>query len=198
MSSPLYTAAERNKVRSLLREISPIELNWQNPSSGYTALHIAAAKGHADATNALLSFPDLLVNQGDHSLEPAFLLACNYGRVEVVKALLKDPRVDVNFRDLEDCSPLWLATHESNLDVMTWMMASGRHLEAKRPGRFMEEEMTPLEHALGNGNMAAVALLEGFLKDEQAMRRTLRKELKIEGMNCMPCVLDLSSELPSV
>jgi len=57
-----------------------------------------------------------------------FLLCCLANKLPVMKLLLKDPRVDVVLADDEGCTPVWTVIRWSTVEVMEWMLASGREL----------------------------------------------------------------------
>ena len=48
--------------------------------------------------------------------------------MSVVQVLLKDPRVDVTLEDNNGCTPLWWASSYGCLEVIAWLIASGRDL----------------------------------------------------------------------
>ena len=61
--------------------------------------------------------------------------ALEYGSFGVVRFLLTDPRVDVAQPDRQGRTPVWAALHDGYLEVVRWMIASGKELgDVKRDG----------------------------------------------------------------
>ena len=94
----------------------------------WTPLHIASIRGHLEVVKLLLAHPNINVNLKDNDGQTLFLLGCLNGHVLVVRVLLKDPRVDVTLEDNNGCTPLWWASWCGGLDVVEWLIASGRDL----------------------------------------------------------------------
>ncbi|MFH0821783.1 MAG: ankyrin repeat domain-containing protein [Pseudomonadota bacterium] len=88
-ATPLMIAARAGDMEEVLRLLNEgAEVNATSPS-GYTALHYAASKGHADLVRLLLRHgadPDLREAGAELTI---LMSAAKQGRVEVVKALLE-------------------------------------------------------------------------------------------------------------
>jgi len=67
--------------------------------------------------------------------------------------LLKDPRVDVAFTDLDGCTPLWYAARYGHLEVAERLMASGRDFgDLNKKGLWGSEYYSSLGIARKEGN----------------------------------------------
>ena len=79
--------------------------------------------------------------------------SCEFGHVFVMELLLKDPRVDITVDDHNGRTPLWWATCNGHLEVVEWLIASGRDLgdikNKKGKSPMDDKEYTALE--MGNG-----------------------------------------------
>jgi ankyrin repeat protein len=89
--SALYLAALRghaNCVRCLLSKPS-CDVNLCSYDSKHTALSVACLQGYNKSVRFLLQRNDIEVNKAGESQETALILACDEGRVEIVRRLLK-------------------------------------------------------------------------------------------------------------
>ena len=93
-------------------------LNW-NP------LHEAANWGRVDIIHALLSAPNINVNESCGSMKwTALHQAVDNGRLESVKTLLSAPNIDVNSRDWQDWTPLHHAVIDDRGDIIMALLSS--------------------------------------------------------------------------
>ena len=83
---------------SLLSDNPGLNVNWGN-STGRTALHQAAERGHARVVKVLLAHPDIDVNRTDKYRQTPLLFDCYEVHLSVTQLLLKDPRLDVTLDD---------------------------------------------------------------------------------------------------
>ena len=151
MSDPvedlLFDAAWSGSVddlSSLLRDRPDVNVNWTNPDKyQWTPLHAASLRGRVEVAKLLLAHPNIHVNLKSKFGETPFLLGCQISCV--VALLLKDPRVDVTLEDNKGCTPLWYASSSGKLDVIEWLIASGRDLGdiENKKGRWRGKDYTP-------------------------------------------------------
>jgi hypothetical protein len=93
----------------------------------------------------LLAHPQINVNQRDIIGSTPFLAGCRFGKVEVVKILLKDSHVDINMADDDGCTPLWKASYFGHVEVIKWMIASGRDINLDEKGKLNGNYFTAVE-----------------------------------------------------
>ena len=180
----LFVAAQDNeveKVKQLLLAHPEVDINWENPGhfGRYTSLQVACAKGNFEVLPHLLARSDLDVNKRNSWEGTSLLLACLKGRKEAVVGMLQDWRVNVNLADYAGCTPLWWACQCDHLEIVKWLLASGRELDLERKGRFYGREMTPLEVARTNNKREMAELLSNFASDKVQTRLMVRLELKL-------------------
>jgi len=136
----------------------------------------------AEVSFLMLHHPDLNVNlQNKYGYTP-FSNCCTHGHVAVVCELLKDPRVDVILDDGLGRTPLWWASHMRQLEVVEWLVASGRDLGDVKGIHWKDgKESTPLEMARKGENAPIIAVLERFLANPAQTRCELRVKLGVLG-----------------
>ena len=129
----LFLAARDGRaveVSSLLSDNPEIDVNNQivfhDTNVAWTPLTTTSRWGYAAVVKLLLAHPGINVNLKNGEGGTVFSLACQYGRESVVRLMLKDPRVDVTQEDDSGCTPLWYAAACAQLEVIRWLIASGR------------------------------------------------------------------------
>jgi hypothetical protein len=104
-------------------------------------------------------------------------------KVEVVKVLLKDSRVDINLADNGGWTPLWRASKQGDIEAIKWMIASGKEIKsldvkATNSGPFGDDqEYTAIEIARKKNKTEVVSLLERFMANSMQTRHEVRVEL---------------------
>lgn len=151
----LYWAATEGKtsiVKMLLSRNVPASFK---SISDWTPLIGAAAAGHTETVEALLSMNEIGVNETTACGRSALSYAIGNGHIEVSKLLLKFPNVDVNNADIEDDTPLIHAMSDGNMDVLCLLLEDGRAdlAHANRHDR------TALSYAAEYGHVAIVKVL---------------------------------------
>ncbi|GIJ91861.1 hypothetical protein Asppvi_010836 [Aspergillus pseudoviridinutans] len=118
--SPLWLAARHGHIRVVQRllEFQNIDINqgW----GGYLSPLLAAiVAGHTDVVMRLLACGDRLdINAQTYQKESALSLAARYGHLQVVDAILRDPRTDRNSIDDQGRTALWWAAYEGQTTVV--------------------------------------------------------------------------------
>jgi len=118
-------------VETLLEDPN-IEVNWRNPASSFTSLHLACFLTLTNTVKALLAHPKIDVNLKDKEGCTPLGLVCkrDWGR-DVLVILLADPRVLVNEVDNSGSSPLKYLAHKADLERVRLMIASGRVIDVE-------------------------------------------------------------------
>ena len=161
MSTPLMIAAGNGKVKALevLLE-NGADTSCQN-ASGYTALMLAAEGGHEECVNILLqkgncnikiqnfygvnalmlavNYPEITkrlvkgsdISQVDLEGSSVLHLTCKKGSLEVLKILLQEPEISVNYKSFKGETPLHCAIESQRLDFALLLIQNGASLLVK-------------------------------------------------------------------
>ena len=82
--------------------------------------------------------------------------------------------------DMNGRTPLWFASRDGHLEVVEWLMASGRDLGDIKNTKGNGD--TALEIARKQGQSEVVSLLERFLANPAQTRQQLRLKLNVNGI----------------
>ena len=104
----------------LLRELPGIDVNFESGKQG-TALRAAAGRTYPATVQALLQTPGIKVNlQNWQPHKPkrreggpnktALMVSAQHGKVDIVRELLRSPRIDTSIRDIDRQNAEQLAT----------------------------------------------------------------------------------------
>jgi ankyrin repeat protein len=91
--------------------------------NGGTALHRAAAKGHADIVEAITNHRECKVNAKDSKGWSALAFAAFHGHTKCVEVLCARPTVDVMIHGPENKTPLELAQRNKHNSVIAILNA---------------------------------------------------------------------------
>jgi len=96
-----------------------VDVNTATKSRLKTSLHLAVKNRSAEMVSMLLDHPSLKPNETDSSMRTPLMMTMEpkFYSPQVVKALLADPRVDVNFRNAEGDTALHHAVSHANLEA---------------------------------------------------------------------------------
>jgi len=173
------TLSSNTKVRELLQSDPDIDVNGRN-EEGFAALHLVDQI--ATATIFLLH-PAIDVNLLDSQGRTPFFIYCEKGNASLVKLLLQDWRVAINRPSrVGSITPLAIASVGGHVDVVRWIIASGRWLRLRR--WVFWGEFSAL--GLARGNSGVVPLLEQLRKDRRGTITALRNQLEITGELLFP------------
>ena len=129
VSQALYVACQSDDlpaVLSLLRQGANV--NFRDTYS-FTPLHIACANGHERIVQTLLRVPGIEVNPVTSDQATPFIKAFITNRAEVLKVMVLDSRVDVNWNMSKNTSPAFWAAEQGFLRPLKFLLASGRKLK---------------------------------------------------------------------
>ena len=179
----LYAAAHAGDLEAVRRCAVPERLDEPANASGWSALMVAAARGHSDVVRWLLDAgarPDLVSDDADTALS----LAVTRGHVEAARLLIGDRRVDVNARDGRGWTPLQsaalrgydeivglllerddLAANRADVDGRTALIwaASAGHASIVR--RLAADPRVAVAHPAADGVTAAAAARDAGLPE---------------------------------
>ena len=94
-----------------------IDVNKAN-NIGWTAVIMAASRGHVEVVRALVAAPGIDVNKANNDGWTAVMKASVYGHTEVMKALLAAPGIDINKADNTGWTAVMHAAREGRTEVI--------------------------------------------------------------------------------
>ncbi|CAN0006370.1 unnamed protein product [Choristocarpus tenellus] len=120
----LHDAAKRGETEAVSKLVMEqrVDVDRSDPY-GYTPLHWAAQKGHADIVRLLVG-NGALVNVRDKWKRTPLHRAAKEGHVEVVKALL-EAGAEINAQGDANWTPLHCGSFHGRLDVVKMLVDSG-------------------------------------------------------------------------
>jgi hypothetical protein len=114
--------------------------------------------GNITMAEALLNNPDIDLNKPCLGLMTPLALACEKGHLNIVKAMLANPRIHVDIEPQEDTeTPLWLACAAGHTEIVEALLADARTGDAIN--RVMDNKTTPLYIACQEGKLEVVKAL---------------------------------------
>ncbi|XP_011348829.2 LOW QUALITY PROTEIN: uncharacterized protein LOC105285953 [Ooceraea biroi] len=130
--TPLYFAAYKGYkevVEILIANGATVNVGVKS-ADGATPLYVAATLGHTDVVKILLN-NKANINIKDYEGRTALELTVAHGRLEVVKALLQYKKVDMNTKGNDNYTILHIASQESNLEMVKYLVDKGSDINAK-------------------------------------------------------------------
>lgn len=183
--SPLITACSYGHtlvVKVLLDAGADVK---HSDSKGITALHAALLKGDIDLVELLLATPGIIVDaQGINGITP-LMVACVWGRTEIVKHLLK-AGANIEQQNGSGETSLYMAVSFNHEDVVNLLLQSGAKVH-------------PLSQSPITGLQQMQTILESFDKEQlreifQAQGLTFPEQLIDQQIN----ILDYISTNPKL
>jgi ankyrin repeat protein len=154
LPTPLYLAASKGYdkvIELLLRHGANVNTIG---NQGWTALHVASANGHQQATRVLL-LPKYNADtnvQDDHGKTPLHC-ALENGHLGIALSLIKHPG-DQDIRDDRNITPLHIASEKGYLEVVLALLENRADASARCEGN-----KTPLHRALENKRLEVIQAL---------------------------------------
>jgi len=113
------------------------EISRRNPDfDASEALHTACRHLHASMVAVLLAHHTIDVNwKGSDDGCTPFMAACVSRNTDIVRVLLKDPRVNPNEHNINGESPLRNVAFKGYVDILKWWAVSGKKMDMGIPGQ---------------------------------------------------------------
>ena len=168
-------------VKDILVHDPDVDLSWRG-SDGRTALHMSCLQAHLQIVELLLTRRHHInVNQGDFDKNNP-LSSCR--DLEVLKLLLKDPRINVNQEELYAPFPLWRLVETNSLLEIKWLVALRGHevdfwRKARSWGFGGGRNLTAADLAEAAGRTEIALLLRKVMANPVEVRHELCVELGV-------------------
>jgi len=111
----------------------------------------------------------------DSSLMAPVHYLCNLNHPFLFHVLLFHPIVNLNQRDMNQMTPLWMGAYMGSTEFVKWLFASGKPVSTKLTSF---NQKTPLEASEQEGHHVISQLIKDFQKNSSLVSHTLRKEVK--------------------
>ncbi|XP_067623254.1 uncharacterized protein [Eurosta solidaginis] len=131
-ATPLYLAAQGGHAE-IAETLIANRANVNIVNVEGAPLHIAAGRGHDNVVQVLLS-NGAKINVKDNKSRTSLELAVAHGHLQVVKMLLQYKKVDMNGKCYNNWTILHIASQESNLKMVKFLVAKGSNINAKNAG----------------------------------------------------------------
>ena len=171
-------SGDAKKLAALMMRQDPgFNVNTRLNENGQSLLHCACSGGErrSPVIPLLLAHPDIDVNRKNKYGWTPFLSTCYYGSASCAREMLKDSRVMVNEPTNLGFTPLWCAASNGCLNVIKWLIASGREMDLGKPGDIDKTD------AIGKAKQyeysEVVTLLESFKDNPVKTRYQVRVKL---------------------
>ncbi|XP_067618406.1 uncharacterized protein [Eurosta solidaginis] len=128
-ATPLYLAAQEGHGE-IAETLIANRANVNIVNVEGAPLHIAAGRGHDNVVEVLLS-NGAKINVKDNKSRTSLELAVSHGHLHVVKMLLQYKKVDMNGKYNNDWTILHIASQESNLEMVKFLVDAGSNINAK-------------------------------------------------------------------
>ncbi len=165
----LHAAARMGSVVDVRRLLQAGQCSNAQDIKGFTALHLAAARGHTPVVAALLDQTDIQVDLPSNTGASPLVAAAGNGHVETVRLLLDDGRADPALVGLRGRGALHGASLYGHHAVVSALLADPR---VPRCDPSDESGRTPLTDAARKGRVAVLrVLLEAGALDGERIRK---------------------------
>lgn len=127
--TPLYLAAQEDH-EEVVEILIANRANVNIVNIEGAPLHIAAGHGHDNVVEILLN-NGAKINVKDNKNRTSLELAVAHGHLQVVKMLLQYKKVDMDAKANDDWTILHIASQESNLEMVQYLVDKGSDINAK-------------------------------------------------------------------
>ncbi|OJJ43186.1 hypothetical protein ASPZODRAFT_136371 [Penicilliopsis zonata CBS 506.65] len=162
--TPLALAiiAGRQEMVDFLLSVAGVDVNARDNPERFTPLTLAIVTDHHDIMQRLLAVDAINPELRDRfSAGSALMVAVHLHRIELVKTLLAHPKIHPDRGNLISQSPLWLAVHQKNLELVKLFLEAGASPHPPLPDPHNEYGWyaEPLDSAVSNNTPAIVRAL---------------------------------------
>ena len=119
------------KLKELLQQQHIPDINFESKDRGFTALYKCCYYGHDQLVSILLNEKGIDVNKVcENDYTPFYKASC--GKLDLVRSLIKDARVDVEKVNFLGWSPFMVACWQSQMDIAKFLLSYGRTVDYNR------------------------------------------------------------------
>ena len=162
-------------------------------------LYQACSDGKVEEVQKLLQNEQININwqNQNYPYGTPFYIACNYGRIDIVKLLLNDIRVDISKATKYGYTPFYIACEKGHIEIVKYLLACRREIDINKKGNDGKtglgiarekgnEEKKEWESEEGFENkkrnyLNIIELIESFERNQNETRTKLRIELGLAG-----------------
>lgn len=170
----MFSSTKKEHNKSTLA--NGVDINFRNENN-LTALFIAIVNGQTDAAKYLLKKGAYLTTWLNDSILPIYT-AAEYGRDEIVKAILDQDREQVNVTQSHGLTPLHVASFMGRLQTVKILLEYGAEINAKT-----QEGATALYYAAQENQKEILQLLLEKGADINSQRSYGYAPLHVSALN---------------
>ncbi len=153
----LNIKAITNNCLNISKKILEKNFNFnEKDNCGNNILHICAKKGNTKLFKQFIGFVN--INEKNFYFETALHMAVNNNNIEIVKLLL-DNGADVNAKDVEENTPLHIASEKGYTKVVNQLLTNKKSKNKININEKDNDWNTPLHMAANNNKIGIVKLL---------------------------------------
>lgn len=127
----ILSLAQFGKVDAVKELISKgVDVNFQCPHNGFTALHYAAQNNHLSTVEALVACDGVDINIKEVTGWTPLMVAALWGHKEIVKCLCAHPNIDLHATNNDGRNAAWVAASLTQTHVFDVLRCAGLDVAA--------------------------------------------------------------------